>query len=195
MCFRHAAHVLDSGMVATMRHASPRRWSRAALAVLILLPVLASSPVSAENFVQNGDLARGGGNAPEEWRTDKWDQSAGATEFMWRAPNGDQPGQAGIKSVKPNDARFVQDLHVREQSWYHITGKIRTENVGQAAIGAYLSLMEGFQNSEIAEILGISLDTVKIRLHRARDRLRKELGTGCNFFRDERNEFACDRKP
>ncbi len=148
MCFRHAAHVLDSGMVASMRHASPRRWSRAALAVLTLLPVLASSPVSAENFVQNGDLARGGGNAPEEWRTDKWDQSAGATEFMWRAPGGDQPGQAGIKSVKPNDARFVQDLHVREQSWYHITGKVRTENVGQAAIGAYLSLMEGFQNSE-----------------------------------------------
>jgi RNA polymerase sigma-70 factor, ECF subfamily len=58
-----------------------------------------------------------------------------------------------------------------------------------------LSELEGFQNSEIAEILGISLDTVKIRLHRARDRLRKELGTGCNFFRDERNEFACDRKP
>ena len=49
---------------------------------------------------------------------------------------------------EPNDARFVQDLHVREQSWYHITGKVRTENVGQGAIGAYLSLMEGFQNSQ-----------------------------------------------
>jgi RNA polymerase sigma-70 factor (ECF subfamily) len=57
-----------------------------------------------------------------------------------------------------------------------------------------LSELEGFKNSEIAEILGISLDTVKIRLHRARDRLRKMLRTGCNFFRDERNEFACDRK-
>jgi RNA polymerase sigma factor (sigma-70 family) len=58
-----------------------------------------------------------------------------------------------------------------------------------------LSELEGFKNSEIAEILGISLDTVKIRLHRARDRLRKVLRTGCDFFRDERNEFACDRKP
>lgn len=58
-----------------------------------------------------------------------------------------------------------------------------------------LSELEGFKNSEIAEILGISLDTVKIRLHRARDRLRKVLRTKCNFFRDERNEFACDRKP
>jgi RNA polymerase sigma-70 factor (ECF subfamily) len=58
-----------------------------------------------------------------------------------------------------------------------------------------LSELKGFKNSEIAEILGISLDTVKIRLHRARDRLRKMLRNGCNFFRDERNEFACDRKP
>jgi RNA polymerase sigma-70 factor (ECF subfamily) len=58
-----------------------------------------------------------------------------------------------------------------------------------------LSELEGFKNSEIAEILGISLDTVKIRLHRARDRLCKQLGAGCIFFRDERNEFVCDRKP
>lgn len=58
-----------------------------------------------------------------------------------------------------------------------------------------LSELEGFKNSEIAEILGISLDTVKIRLHRAREKLRQDLATGCSFHRDERNEFACDRKP
>ena len=58
-----------------------------------------------------------------------------------------------------------------------------------------LNELQGFKNCEIAEILGISLNTVKIRLHRARERLRKELETGCNFYRDERNEFACDRKP
>jgi RNA polymerase sigma-70 factor (ECF subfamily) len=58
-----------------------------------------------------------------------------------------------------------------------------------------LSEMEGFSNAEIANIIGVSLDTVKIRLHRARQRLRQELSTGCNFHRDERNEFACDRKP
>lgn len=57
-----------------------------------------------------------------------------------------------------------------------------------------LSELEGFTNAEIAEILEVSLDTVKIRLHRARERLRKELQAGCNFERDERNDFACDRK-
>ena len=57
-----------------------------------------------------------------------------------------------------------------------------------------LSELEQFKNAEIAAILGTSLDTVKIRLHRARERLRKELDTGCHFYRDECDELACDRK-
>jgi len=57
-----------------------------------------------------------------------------------------------------------------------------------------LSELEGFKDDEIAEILGVSLHTAKVRLHRARTRLKKELETQCNFYRDERNEFACDLK-
>ena len=58
-----------------------------------------------------------------------------------------------------------------------------------------LSELEGFKNDEIAAILDLTLDTVKIRLHRARDKLRKDLEAGCSFHRDERDELACDRKP
>jgi len=57
-----------------------------------------------------------------------------------------------------------------------------------------LSEVEGFKNREIAEILGVSLDTVKIRLHRARARLKESLDSHCNFYLDERSELACDRK-
>ena len=57
-----------------------------------------------------------------------------------------------------------------------------------------LSEQEELTNQEIADALGLTLDTVKIRLHRARARLRKELGSGCDFFRDDRNEFACEPK-
>jgi RNA polymerase sigma-70 factor (ECF subfamily) len=57
-----------------------------------------------------------------------------------------------------------------------------------------LSELEGFRNDEIANILGISLGTVKIRLHRARTRLKKELENHCKFYRDERNELACELK-
>lgn len=57
-----------------------------------------------------------------------------------------------------------------------------------------LSQVEGLKNLEIAEVLGVSLDTVKIRLHRARARLKESLGSRCNFYLDERSELACDRK-
>ena len=42
-----------------------------------------------------------------------------------------------------------------------------------------LSDMEGLTNNEIAEILGVSLDVIKSRLHRARARLRKDIETYC----------------
>jgi RNA polymerase sigma-70 factor (ECF subfamily) len=57
-----------------------------------------------------------------------------------------------------------------------------------------LGELEGFTNAEIAEILGLSLDTVKIRLHRARLRLKQSMDRACNLYRDERNELSCDRK-
>lgn len=57
-----------------------------------------------------------------------------------------------------------------------------------------LSELEGFKDAEIADILGLGLEATKIRLHRARARLKKELKTACVFYRDERNVFACDRK-
>jgi RNA polymerase sigma-70 factor (ECF subfamily) len=57
-----------------------------------------------------------------------------------------------------------------------------------------LSDFEELTNAQIAEILGLSLDTVKIRLHRARARLRAAMECGCTFYRDNGNEFMCDRK-
>lgn len=57
-----------------------------------------------------------------------------------------------------------------------------------------LSEMEGMANKEIAEILNISLDTAKVRLHRARARLREALKQGCDFYHDDENTLVCDRK-
>ena len=57
-----------------------------------------------------------------------------------------------------------------------------------------LSELEGLKGSDIAEILGVTLHAAKVRLHRARARLRKELTAACVFYRDEQNELACDRK-
>ena len=57
-----------------------------------------------------------------------------------------------------------------------------------------LSEIKDLKNQEIADILGLSLDAVKIRLHRARARLKAEFEAGCDFYHDEDGKLACDRK-
>src|SRR5512134_3418649 len=57
-----------------------------------------------------------------------------------------------------------------------------------------LSEIEGLTNQEIADVLGLTLEIVKIRLHRGRAKLKEKLKTGCRFDRDEENILVCDPK-
>jgi RNA polymerase sigma-70 factor (ECF subfamily) len=57
-----------------------------------------------------------------------------------------------------------------------------------------LSEVEGFTGSEIGEILGLSLASVKMRLHRGKERLRQTLSKNCVIFLNSRNELVCDPK-
>jgi RNA polymerase sigma-70 factor (ECF subfamily) len=54
--------------------------------------------------------------------------------------------------------------------------------------------MHELTSPEIAQLLGESLDAVKIRLHRARRKLRAALEAGCEFSYDERSVLTCDPK-
>ena len=57
-----------------------------------------------------------------------------------------------------------------------------------------LSEFDGFKNDEIAKILGVSLETVKIRLHRGREKLKEVLGEHCEPYWIEDNEFVPELK-
>ncbi|MDH3216983.1 MAG: RNA polymerase sigma factor [Candidatus Krumholzibacteria bacterium] len=54
--------------------------------------------------------------------------------------------------------------------------------------------IEGLSTAATAEASGCSLATAKIRIHRARARLKRALEVECDFYRDEENIFRCDRK-
>jgi RNA polymerase sigma-70 factor (ECF subfamily) len=54
--------------------------------------------------------------------------------------------------------------------------------------------LDGLTGTQVAEILGGALATVKIRLHRARVRLRAQLEAGCAFSHDERDVLVCEPK-
>ena len=56
----------------------------------------------------------------------------------------------------------------------------------------------GFTHQEIAETLGITFENVKVKLHRARKKLKTILEEKCAFERDERDVLVClpaDQKP
>jgi RNA polymerase sigma-70 factor (ECF subfamily) len=55
-----------------------------------------------------------------------------------------------------------------------------------------LSELQVISNREIAEILGVTVGTVKIRLHRAREKLKEELLAHCDSYWIEENEFVPD---
>ena len=50
-------------------------------------------------------------------------------------------------------------------------------------------------NPEIARLVGCSLPTAKIRVHRARRRLRETLDAACTFAVDERGVLVCEPRP
>jgi RNA polymerase sigma-70 factor (ECF subfamily) len=54
--------------------------------------------------------------------------------------------------------------------------------------------LEDLSAQHVADICGCSLATAKIRIHRARQRLRGALKRECDFYRDDDNVFRCDRK-
>lgn len=62
-------------------------------------------------------------------------------------------------------------------------------------IAILLHDVHGLSNPEIAELLGCSLATAKIRVHRARARLRETLKSVCSFEIDERGVLVCDPQP
>jgi RNA polymerase sigma-70 factor (ECF subfamily) len=51
-----------------------------------------------------------------------------------------------------------------------------------------------FSQREIAEVVGITVENVKVRLHRARKKLKELLEQKCAFETDERNVLVCEPK-
>ncbi len=55
--------------------------------------------------------------------------------------------------------------------------------------------LEGMTAAQTAEVCGCSLPTAKIRIHRARLRLKEALNEKCSFYRDGDDVFRCEPKP
>lgn len=57
-----------------------------------------------------------------------------------------------------------------------------------------LSDCDELSDRDVAAVLGLTVGAAKIRLHRARARLKVELERECTFYRDPENVLCCDRR-
>ncbi|OGW73757.1 MAG: hypothetical protein A2484_01940 [Nitrospirae bacterium RIFOXYC2_FULL_44_7] len=102
-------------------------------------------------------------------------------------------GELRGREINPPEAPTPEQVLVTQE----MSGCVRKQiDQLQVELKTVLELSEfvGLKNQEIADHLGISLETVKIRLHRARAQLKQILTLRCDFYHNEHNHLVCDQK-
>lgn len=82
---------------------------------------------------------------------------------------------------------------VREEMSRCVAGVLRKLPESYQTVLA-LSDCEELSDRDVAAALNLTVGAAKIRLHRARIRLKEELERACSFYRDTDNVLCCDRK-
>jgi RNA polymerase sigma-70 factor, ECF subfamily len=97
----------------------------------------------------------------------------------------------GSETVVDEKSLPAETSLIEDEMLHCLLSFINKLPAGQRAV-VTLSFFESMKNAEIAEILGIRVETAKMRLHRARSRLVAELEVHCGWFRDARNHLTWD---
>ncbi len=112
-----------------------------------------------------------------------------AAKISGADPDGDGAGDALLDAETPRLGEVIERSEM--------SGCVRNyiENLSDSyRTVVLLHDLHEMTNPEIAQALECSLATVKIRLHRARLRLKKALAAGCDFSHDERGVLVCEPK-
>jgi RNA polymerase sigma-70 factor (ECF subfamily) len=101
---------------------------------------------------------------------------------------------AGVPETRPDADRPPLDQWLEQDEMSACVQAYLEELPDAHRAAVLLHDLEGMTDSEIAEMLGCSVGAVKIRLHRARTKLKSALESGCDFSTDRRGVFVCEPK-
>jgi RNA polymerase sigma-70 factor, ECF subfamily len=103
-----------------------------------------------------------------------------------------------IDGADEQDMEFAEEDSVQKEFEQHQMSKcvqIEIDRLPESLRTVlFLSDVMEFSHREIAEVVGITVENVKVRLHRARKKLRELLKQKCTFEMDERNVLVCEPK-
>jgi RNA polymerase sigma-70 factor, ECF subfamily len=113
-------------------------------------------------------------------------------QYARRSPKESDTDLDDIDVAEPDTPSLQQTLEQDEMSECVQRYLNRLSDSYRAVILLYD--MHDLTAPEIAQLLGESLATIKIRLHRARRKLSVALAAGCEFSHDERDVLVCESK-
>jgi RNA polymerase sigma-70 factor (ECF subfamily) len=105
----------------------------------------------------------------------------------------DHEGIEGFKEALIQKGSDIQKELEQRQMGECVQDQINLLPESLRTVLVLFDIME-FNHQEIADILGITVDNVKVRLHRARRKLKPILEEKCTFEMDERNVLVCEPK-
>ncbi|MGE5291043.1 MAG: RNA polymerase sigma factor [Micromonosporaceae bacterium] len=118
-----------------------------------------------------------------------WVRAEGRRRLAY--PGGREGEDAGLIAEIPDPGMRVDRRVEQAQMSQCVRGLVdKLPDDYRAAI--LLHDAHGLSSHEIAEILGVSVATAKIRIHRGRARLRTALQEGCEFEPDDRGVTVCN---
>jgi RNA polymerase sigma-70 factor (ECF subfamily) len=113
-------------------------------------------------------------------------------QYARRSPKESQTDLDEIDVAEPDTPSLQQTLE-RDEMSECVQGYLNRLSDSYRAV-ILLHDVHELTAPEIAHLLGESLATIKIRLHRARRKLSLALGGGCDFSHDERDVLVCEPK-
>lgn len=102
----------------------------------------------------------------------------------------------GLEQTEDLEEAFIREVSIQKELEQREMGQCVQNQIDllPEPLRAVLVLFDITECShqEIADILGITVENVKVRLHRARKKLKAILEEKCSFERDERNVLVCN---
>jgi RNA polymerase sigma-70 factor (ECF subfamily) len=102
----------------------------------------------------------------------------------------------GLEQTEGLEEAFIQEASIQKELEQRQMGECVQNQIDLLpgplrAVLVLFDIME-LSHQEIADTLGITIENVKVRLHRARRKLKAILEEKCAFEKDERNVLVCN---
>ena len=104
-------------------------------------------------------------------------------------------GSIGLEQTESLEEAFIQEVSIQKDLEQREMGRCVQNQIdllpeSLRTVLILFDIME-FTHQEISDILGITIKNVKVRLHRARNKMKAILEEQCTFERDERDILIC----